>query len=523
MASGSNTFSTSITKGFRKLIPTLLFGLLASQPIASQEYDIAYGSFRSEENAYDRLEDVQVVLGHDVPLTIQHDDERNLYRVIGDYSQDRSALQHTKDSQTSILNNNGISDQPFFIRDIDFENTSDTSQTQNRPLQDQPEQRYDINYGLFKFISNARTFRSHVSDSLDDPISIKVTYNPSRQQYQVYGNYDLTQDQAEELAENHFYRLVQSGIIANDDFYRPAVIGDVSTSSLQTSSTRERPQSSLPQSQTSQRTQSADVTLTIGTQSGAYPSLYRIAVEVLDADTNREIESYIDRISEYNDIHNPSRIADNTTIRVPQSLEHLVSADEANYSGAIRSSSDGRFDGSRPPMSYSHLRSGGPSRNGESIDMIILHTTDHRANSTAYNNLNYIARNNSAHYFVSPNGTIYAITDPRYVSHGAGRSLWQGEDQLNNNAINIEIYARNYASNGRLLASNQRTSVTDSQYGAIGELVSFLQEQYDIPDNRVLGHSQVAYPRGRKLDPGTPHGLFDWEAIGLPRNGYIRD
>lgn len=101
----------------------------------------------------------------------------------------------------------------------------------------------------------------------------------------------------------------------------------------------------------------------------------------------------------------------------------------------------------------------------------------------------------SYHYFIDKNGKIYQFVDPKYVAKHAGISWFQGLVNWNNFSIGICLQGRN------------STPYTDKQYASLQSLVGQLYQRY--PDSRgkpLYTHEQIAFPFGRKKDPGN---MFD--------------
>jgi hypothetical protein len=86
-----------------------------------------------------------------------------------------------------------------------------------------------------------------------------------------------------------------------------------------------------------------------------------------------------------------------------------------------------------------------------------------------------------AHYVVARDGTVYMTLDPKYVANHAGKSMWNGEENLSQSSVGIELVAYHYG------------TITDQQYASLARLVKNLQKRYSIPDQNVLTHSQIAY------------------------------
>jgi N-acetylmuramoyl-L-alanine amidase len=93
-----------------------------------------------------------------------------------------------------------------------------------------------------------------------------------------------------------------------------------------------------------------------------------------------------------------------------------------------------------------------------------------------------------ANYVIARNGRTYRILDKKYVADHAGLSMWNGEKNLSNISIGIELVGYHYA------------PISKKQYQSVGILIDILQGAYSLDDRAVLTHSQVAY--------GTPNRWF---------------
>lgn len=85
------------------------------------------------------------------------------------------------------------------------------------------------------------------------------------------------------------------------------------------------------------------------------------------------------------------------------------------------------------------------------------------------------------HYVIARNGRTYRILDKNYVADHAGLSMWNGEEDLSNISIGIELVGYHYA------------PISEEQYKSVGILIDILQGAYNLDDRAVLTHSQVAY------------------------------
>ena len=106
-----------------------------------------------------------------------------------------------------------------------------------------------------------------------------------------------------------------------------------------------------------------------------------------------------------------------------------------------------------------------------------------------------IRKSLSYHYYVKTDGTVVKFMDPKYKANHAGSSMYQGLFGMNNYSIGICLEHRGGA-------------YTKAQYNSTAWLINILQSRFSDTTSRVvIGHSDVAIPRGRKKDPGKD---FDW-------------
>ena len=112
-----------------------------------------------------------------------------------------------------------------------------------------------------------------------------------------------------------------------------------------------------------------------------------------------------------------------------------------------------------------------------STELIVLHTTEAPARSS----LNKLSDRGEAHFCVTEEGDVYAIVDRDRVAFHAGRSMWNGKEDVDNFSIGIEC------------VGYHDKPMPMVQLAAIRTLVKDLKAMYRIPDERVLCHSHVAY------------------------------
>lgn len=121
---------------------------------------------------------------------------------------------------------------------------------------------------------------------------------------------------------------------------------------------------------------------------------------------------------------------------------------------------------------------------------IILHTTEGEEKGS----LNKLVRYGEAHYFVCHSGQVYRIIDKSKIARHTGRSMWEGRTTIDNYSIGIEV------------CGYHNRDITPAQADAVRELLRQLKSLYDIPDERVLTHSMVAYGRPNRFHNDNHRG-----------------
>lgn len=134
------------------------------------------------------------------------------------------------------------------------------------------------------------------------------------------------------------------------------------------------------------------------------------------------------------------------------------------------------------------------------IDMIIIHATGGPTLDGAVTWMCNPKSGVSAHYCIDKNGDCVQLVKESKKSWHAGKSNWEGQDNLNENSIGIELVNLN----------DGHDSYPDEQLIALAELIADIQRYYqDITEDRILGHDQIA--PGRKTDPNIN---FPWVKFG---------
>ena len=142
--------------------------------------------------------------------------------------------------------------------------------------------------------------------------------------------------------------------------------------------------------------------------------------------------------------------------------------------------------GNRPPQS--------------SIDMVVMHYTGMKNCKAALNRLCNPEANVSAHYVIAENGEIFSLVAEEYRAWHAGESFWKGATDINDRSIGIETVNTGHELGYKVFP--------EAQMAAVEYMLREIINRYQIPLNRVVGHSDIAPTR--KRDPGE---LFDWQRL----------
>lgn len=146
---------------------------------------------------------------------------------------------------------------------------------------------------------------------------------------------------------------------------------------------------------------------------------------------------------------------------------------------------------------------------GTNIDILLLHYTGMRSAEEALQRLCDSEAKVSAHYFVDEDGKVISLVPEDKRAWHAGVSYWAGATDINNRSIGVEIVNPGHEFGYRSFPVKQMEAVT--------ALCREIVERHGIPEDRVLGHSDVAPER--KEDPGE---LFDWAGLAAKGVGCIR-
>ncbi|WP_113155654.1 N-acetylmuramoyl-L-alanine amidase [Nitratireductor sp. OM-1] len=142
----------------------------------------------------------------------------------------------------------------------------------------------------------------------------------------------------------------------------------------------------------------------------------------------------------------------------------------------------------------------GERRGGLLPDMLILHYTGMETGQGAQDWLCAPESEVSSHYLVHEDGRIVQMVREADRAWHAGRSSWQGCEDINSCSIGIEIANAGHPQG--------LPDFPDIQIEAVLKLGKDICRRHKIGPKRVLGHSDIA--PGRKVDPGEN---FPWERL----------
>jgi len=105
----------------------------------------------------------------------------------------------------------------------------------------------------------------------------------------------------------------------------------------------------------------------------------------------------------------------------------------------------------------------------------------------------------SAHFLIDRAGRVTQFVATDRVAYHAGASRWRGREGCNDFSVGIE------------LIGDAAHDFTARQYATLARLCRDLMRAHPkITPRRIVGHSRIATPRGRKTDPGP---RFDWQRL----------
>ena len=138
-----------------------------------------------------------------------------------------------------------------------------------------------------------------------------------------------------------------------------------------------------------------------------------------------------------------------------------------------------------------------PKRQKKLIKFIIIHYTGMKSETSAIKKLIKSSSKVSSHYFIKNNGQIISMVPDIYEAWHAGKSSWGKYSLLNKYSIGIEINNPGHQHGYKQFKLNQIISLK--------KLLKFLIKKYDIKNQHILGHSDIA-PIEKKILEKNFHG-----------------
>jgi len=139
-------------------------------------------------------------------------------------------------------------------------------------------------------------------------------------------------------------------------------------------------------------------------------------------------------------------------------------------------------------------------------DLLVLHYTGMQTGEAALARLTDPDAKVSSHYLVEEDGRLYRLVPEERRAWHAGVSFWQGDKDCNGVSIGVEIVNPGHEFGYRAFPKAQIDTVI--------ALIDDIRTRWVIPDDRIVGHSDVAL--ARKDDPGE---LFPWKRLARAGHG----
>ena len=138
--------------------------------------------------------------------------------------------------------------------------------------------------------------------------------------------------------------------------------------------------------------------------------------------------------------------------------------------------------------------------------MVVLHYTGMQSGEEALSRMRDPAAKVSAHWMIEEDGRLYRLVPEARRAWHAGVSFWKGGRDINAVSIGIELVNPGHEFGYRAFPEPQVLTLLT--------LLDEIRTRWSIPNNRILGHSDVAPTR--KTDPGE---LFPWAVLAAAGHG----
>ena len=151
----------------------------------------------------------------------------------------------------------------------------------------------------------------------------------------------------------------------------------------------------------------------------------------------------------------------------------------------------------------------GERKRGRTPDSLILHYTGVPTGEAAIELLCDPVMQVSAHYVVMPDGALLQLVPETRRAWHAGRGVWDGETDMNDVSIGIEIAHQGHKNGAAAYP------YPPEQIATVIALSQDIIARWKIAPHRVLAHSDIA--PDRKIDPGE---FFPWRQLAKAGVGH---
>jgi N-acetylmuramoyl-L-alanine amidase len=163
-----------------------------------------------------------------------------------------------------------------------------------------------------------------------------------------------------------------------------------------------------------------------------------------------------------------------------------------------------------PPLEFIEAPSPNFDARTAPPEILVLHYTGMKTGPEALDRLRDPEAKVSSHYMVEEDGRIFRLVPEERRAWHAGASYWKGQRNINGVSIGVEIVNPGHEFGYR--------PFPDAQIAAVIALIGDIRSRWQIGNDRIVGHSDVAPER--KDDPGE---LFPWKRIAEAGHGLWVD
>ena len=154
-----------------------------------------------------------------------------------------------------------------------------------------------------------------------------------------------------------------------------------------------------------------------------------------------------------------------------------------------------------PALDYGEYRVGTTNFNLRKPNYVVIHHTAQDSVQQTLKTFTLIRTQVSSHYVIGRDGDIYHMLNDYFRGWHGGIGKWGNNSDLNSSSIGIE------------LDNNGFEEFSEAQIQSLLAVLKNLKEDYNIPAENFVGHSDIA--PGRKVDPNIN---FPWKR--LAEEGY---